>query len=177
MKQMLTSKVGTIRMEFIIPSRGLLGFRSELLMMTRGTGLMYQNFHDYQPSVGDIPERKKGVLISQTPGKAVSYALWKLQERGEIFISPGEELYEGMIVGVNNKGPDLVVNAIREKKLTNMRASGADDALYLVPPRKLTLEFAIEFIEMDELVEVTPKNIRLRKRYLTENQRKSSTRG
>ncbi len=176
MKNMLTSAVGTIRMEFLIPSRGLLGFRSELLMMTRGTGIMYQNFHDYQQYKGEIPERQKGVLISQTAGKAVSYALWGLQERGEIFARPGDELYEGMIVGINNKGPDLVVNSIREKKLTNMRAAGSDEAIRLVPPREMTLEFALEFIEADELVEVTPKNIRLRKKYLTENERKTRAR-
>jgi GTP-binding protein len=138
---------------------------------------MYQNFYDYQKFKGELPERKEGVLISQTPGKAVAYALWGLQERGEAFIRPGDDLYEGMIIGVNNKGPDLVVNAIREKKLTNMRASGSDEAIHLIPPREMTLEFALEFIEQDELVEITPKNIRLRKRYLTENERKSKSRG
>lgn len=172
MKNMITSAVGTIRMDFLIPSRGLLGFRSELLMMTRGTGIMYQNFYDYQKYKGEIPERQEGVLISQTDGKAVAYALWGLQERGEIFIHPGDDMYPGMIVGVNNKGPDLVVNAVREKKLTNMRAAGSDEAIRLVPPRVMTLEFALEFIEADELVEITPKNIRLRKRYLDENERK-----
>ncbi len=177
MRNMVTSAVGTIRMEFLIPSRGLLGFRSELLMMTRGTGIMYQNFYDYQKYKGEIPDRKEGVLISQLPGKAVSYALWGLQERGEIFVRPGDDLYEGMIVGVNNKGPDLVVNAIREKKLTNMRAAGSDEAIHLIPPREMTLEFALEFIENDELVEITPKNIRLRKRYLTDNERRTKARG
>src|SRR3989338_2509541 len=131
MKNMLPSAVGTIRMEFLIPSRGLLGFRSELLMITRGTGIMYQNFYDYKKFKGEIAGRQEGVLISQTPGKTVAYALWGLQDRGEIFIRPGDDLYEGMIVGVNNKGPDLVVNAIREKKLTNMRASGSDEAIHL----------------------------------------------
>ena len=174
MKSMITSAVGTIRMEFLIPSRSLLGFRSELLKMTRGTGIMYQNFYDYQKHKGEIPERQEGVLISQTPGQAVSYALWGLQDRGEIFIRPGDELYPGMIVGVNNKGPDLVVNAIREKKLSNMRASGADEAIQLTPPREMTLEFSLEFIEADELVEITPKNIRLRKRYLTETDRRKN---
>ncbi|MBI1977533.1 MAG: translational GTPase TypA [Candidatus Omnitrophica bacterium] len=177
MKDMMASAVGTIRMEFLIPSRGLLGFRSDLLMLTRGTGIMYQNFFDYQKFKGEIPERKEGVLISQTPGKTVAYALWGLQERGEIFIHPGDDLYEGMIIGVNNKGRDLVVNAIREKKLTNMRAAGSDEAIHLVSPREMTLEFSLEFIEQDELVEITPKNIRLRKRYLTENERKSKSRG
>ena len=176
MKNMGTSAVGTIRMEFLIPSRGLLGFRSQLLVMTRGTGIMCQNFYDYQEFKGEIPERQSGVLISQTPGKAVAYALWGLQDRGEIFVKPGEDLYEGMIVGVNNKGVDLVVNAIREKKQTNMRSSGADEAIQLVPPREMTLEFALEFIEKDELVEITPKNVRLRKRYLDENERKRQAR-
>jgi GTP-binding protein len=176
MKNMITSAVGTIRMEFLIPSRSLLGFRSELLKTTRGTGIMYQNFYDYQKYKGEIPERQVGVLISQTDGEAVAYALWGLQERGEIFIHPGDELYEGMIVGVNNKGHDLVVNAIRSKKLTNMRASGSDEGIQLTPPRQMTLEFALEFIENDELVEITPKNIRLRKRYLKENERRSKNR-
>ena len=118
---------------------------------------MYQNFYDYQPYKGEIPDRSSGVLISQVPGEAVAYALWGLQERGEIFVRPGDSLYEGMIVGVNNKGHDLVVNAIREKKQTNMRSSGADEAIQLIPPREMTLEFALEFIEKDELVEITPK--------------------
>src|SRR3989338_3348545 len=172
MKNMLPSAVGTIRMEFLIPSRGLLGFRSELLMITRGTGIMYQNFYDYQKFKGEIAGRQRGVQISQGSGQAAAYALWGLQERGEIFVQPGRELYEGMIIGVNNKGCDLVVNAIREKKLSNMRAAGSDEAIQLTPPREMTLEFALEFIERDELVEVTPKNIRLRKRYLNENERK-----
>jgi len=176
LKNMMTSAVGTIRMEFIIASRALIGFRGELLVMTRGTGLMYQNFHEYQKYKGELPSRQSGVLISQNAGGAVAYALWGLQERGEIFVLPQNELYEGMIVGVNNKGHDLVVNATREKKLTNMRASGSDDAIQLTPPREMTLEFALEFIETDELVEITPKNIRLRKRYLTENERKTVSR-
>lgn len=176
MKNLITSAVGTIRMEFLVPSRGILGFRSQLLMMTRGTGIMYQNFYDYQPYKGEIPDRPSGVLISQVPGEAVAYALWGLQERGEIFVRPGDSLYEGMIVGVNNKGHDLVVNAIREKKQTNMRSSGADEAIQLITPREMTLEFALEFIEKDELVEITPKNIRLRKRYLSDNDRRRARR-
>ncbi|MBI2871212.1 MAG: translational GTPase TypA [Candidatus Omnitrophica bacterium] len=163
MKNMTTTSVGTTRMEFLIPSRGLLGFRSDLLLMTRGTGTMYQNFYDYQKYMGELPKRKLGVLVSQTAGTAVAYALWRLQDRGEIFSHPGDELYPGMIVGVNNKGPDLVVNASREKKLTNMRSSGSDEAIHLIPPREMTLEFALEFIEEDELVEITTKHIRLRK--------------
>ena len=176
MKSVAPSAVGTIRMEFIIPTRALIGFRSEFLTMTRGTGVLYQNFFEYQKFKGELPGRESGVLVSQSPGQAVAYALWGLQERGEIFVHPGDDLYDGMIVGVNNKGRDLVVNAIREKKQTNMRASGSDEAIQLVPPREMTLEFALEFIEDDELVEITPKNIRLRKRYLTENERKTALR-
>jgi GTP-binding protein len=166
------STVGTARLEFTIASRALIGFRGDFLMMTRGTGIMYQNFHQYQRYKGEMPRRQSGVLISMSGGKAVAYALWGLQERGEIFVLPGDDLYEGMVVGVNNKGNDLVVNAVREKKLTNIRASGADDAIQLTPPREMTLEFALEFIEDDELVEVTPKNIRLRKRHLVEGERR-----
>ncbi len=176
MKDMNRTFIGTIRMSFIIPTRGLFGFRSDLLKMTRGTGIMYQNFYRYQKYLGAIAARQAGVLISKTGGKAVAYALFGLQERGEIFIRPGDDLYEGMIVGVNNKGADLVVNAAREKKLTNMRASGADDAIKLITPRELTLEFALEFIADDELFEITPQHIRLRKRYLNENERKSHAR-
>ncbi len=177
MKNMQNSTVGgTIRMEYLIASRALIGFRGEFLTMTRGTGIMYQNFHEYQKFKGELPGRQSGVLVSQNPGQAVAYALWGLQERGEIFVHPGSELYEGMIVGVNNKGNDLVVNAIKEKKLSNMRSTGTDEAIQLIPPREMTLEFALEFIEDDELVEITPKNVRLRKRYLTENERKSSNR-
>ncbi|MFA6636899.1 MAG: translational GTPase TypA [Candidatus Omnitrophota bacterium] len=171
MRTMSVTGVGTVRMEFIIASRALAGFRSDFLLMTRGTGVMYHNFYEYQQFKGDLPRRKSGVMVSQLSGKATAYALWSLQERGEIFVRAGDELYEGMIAGVNNKGADLVVNACREKKLTNMRASGADDAMQLIPPREMTLEFALEFIEDDELVEVTPKNIRLRKRHLSENAR------
>ena len=166
------SAVGTVRLEFVIASRALIGFRSDLLMMTRGTGIMYQNFHEYQKYKGDLPRRQSGVLVSMVGGRAVAYALWGLQPRGEIFLHPGAPLYEGMIVGVNNKGNDIAVNPAREKKLTNTRASGADEAIQLIPPREMTLEFALEFIAADELVEVTPKNVRLRKLHLTENQRK-----
>ena len=177
MKNMNASAVGgTMRMEFLVASRALLGFRNEFMVMTRGTGMMYQNFYEYQEFKGEMPCRQSGVLISQLSGEAVAYALWGLQERGEIFVFPGTILYEGMIVGVNNKGNDLVVNAIREKKQTNMRSSGADEAIQLVPPREMTLEFALEFIEEDELVEITPKNVRMRKRYLTENERKTQSR-
>ena len=176
MRNMQMSAVGTVRMEFLIASRALMGFRSEMLMMTRGTGVMSQTFFEYQPFKGEIPRRSAGVQISQGGGKAVPYALWGLQDRGEVFILPGDPLYEGMIIGVNNKGQDLVVNAIREKKLTNIRAAGSDEAIHLISPPEMTLEFALEFIEDDELVEVTPKHIRLRKRHLTDNERRAVAR-
>ncbi len=166
-----------MRIEFYIASRALIGFRGEFLMMTRGTGIMYQNFYQYQKYKGELPKRKTGVMVSMSPGNAVAYALWGLQERGEIFAHPGDALYEGMIVGVNNKGSDMVVNAIKGKKLTNIRAASADDAIQLTPPREMTLEFALEFIADDELVEVTPKNLRLRKMNLTENARKQAAKG
>ncbi|KJJ85869.1 GTP-binding protein TypA/BipA [Candidatus Omnitrophus magneticus] len=171
-KDIKITSVGTIRIESIVASRALIGFRTEMLMMTRGTGIMCQVFSQYQKYKGEMPGRTVGVLVSQSQGEAVAYALWGLQDRGEIFIKPGDGIYEGMLIGVNNKGSDLVINPMREKKLTNMRASGSDDAMQLIPPREMTLEFALEFIDEDELVEVTPKNIRLRKRHLTENQRK-----
>jgi len=163
---------GAIRMDFIIASRALIGFRSDFLLMTRGSGIMYQNFLEYQTYKGDMPTRQRGVLVSQSAGEAVAYALFNLQARGEIFISPGDDLYEGMVVGVNNKGVDLVVNALKGKQLTNMRSSGSDDAIQLIPPREKTLEFALEFIEDDELVEITPQNIRIRKTHLKEHDRK-----
>ncbi|MDD5747198.1 MAG: translational GTPase TypA [Candidatus Omnitrophica bacterium] len=172
MKSMQVTSIGTVRMNFLVPTRGLMGFRSEFLMMTRGTGVMYQNFYQYQKYKGEITHRSSGVQVSMGPGRAVAFALWGLQERGEIFIHPGDDVYEGMIIGVNNKGRDLVVNATKEKKQTNMRASGSDEAIKLIPPREMTLEFALEFIEDDELVEITPKNIRLRKRYTNEKERK-----
>jgi len=168
MRDMKTTTTNTIRMEFIIASRALIGFRGDFLTMTRGTGIMYQNFLEYQPYKGDMPKRQSGVLISQANGNAVAYALNGLQARGAIFVSPGEKLYEGMIIGVNNKGIDIVVNAQREKKLTNMRSSGSDEAIQLITPQKITLEIALGFIEDDELVEITPQNIRLRKICLTE---------
>lgn len=176
LKEMNNTKAGTVLLKFLIPSRALLGFRSEFLTMTRGTGMMYQSFLEYQKFKGELPERQVGVLISQSNGKAVAYALANFKDRGEIFVRPGDEVYEGMIIGVNNKGPDIVVNALKEKKLTNMRAAASDEAIQLTQPREMTQEFALEFIEDDELVEITPKNIRLRKRFLTENQRKHASR-
>ncbi|MFH1798895.1 MAG: translational GTPase TypA [Candidatus Omnitrophota bacterium] len=173
-KTITTTSTATSRMEFFIASRALIGFRSDFMVMTRGTGVMYQNFFEYQTYKGEMPLRQAGVMVSQASGKAVAYALNNLQPRGEIFVSPGDDLYGGMVLGVNNKGMDIVVNAQKEKKLTNMRASGSDDAIQLLPPREMTLEFALEFIEEDELVEITPKNIRIRKFYLNENDRKRS---
>ena len=176
MKDIQITSIGTIRMNFIISTRNLMGFRSEFLVVTRGTGVIYQNFYKYQKYKGEIIHRKSGVQISMNNGKAVAYGLFGLQARGEIFINPGDDVYEGMIIGVNNKGHDLVVNTLRGKKLTNTRAARSDDAVTLIPPREMTLEFALEFIEDDELVEITPKNIRLRKQYLTQNERKSKKR-
>jgi GTP-binding protein len=166
------SAVGTVRLEIVIATRALIGFRGEFLMMTRGTGIMYQNFYQYQKHKGEMPKRNTGVMVSMNSGRAVAFALWGLQDRGEVFVHPGAELYEGMIIGANNKGSDMVVNAIKEKKQTNIRAAGSDDAIQLVPPREMTLEFALVFVEGDELIEVTPKNIRLRKLHLDFHDRK-----
>lgn len=163
---------GVIRIDFVVASRALLGFRSDFMMMTRGSGIMFQNFLEYQAYKGEMPQRQSGVMVSMENGVAVAYALFNLQPRGEIFVRPGDRLYEGMIVGVHNKGRDIAVNACRGKKLTNMRASGSDEAIQLTPPRQMTLEFALEFIEGDELVEITPRNIRLRKKLLSELERK-----
>ncbi|MDZ7652313.1 MAG: translational GTPase TypA [Burkholderiaceae bacterium] len=168
---------GRVRLEYRIPARGLIGFQGEFMTLTRGTGLMSHIFDDYAPEKpGGVGERRNGVLISQDDGDAVAYALWKLQERGRMFVSPGEKLYEGMIIGIHSRDNDLVVNPIKEKKLTNVRSSGKDDAIDLVPPIKITLEYAVEFIADDELVEITPKSIRLRKRYLKEHERKRAER-
>ncbi len=168
---------GRTRLEYRIPARGLIGFQSEFMTLTRGTGLMSHIFDDYAPiKEGAVAERRNGVLISQDDGDAVAYALWKLQDRGRMFVSPGEALYEGMIIGIHSRDNDLVVNPIKGKQLTNVRASGTDEAVRLVPPVQLTLEYAVEFIDDDELVEVTPKSIRLRKRYLKEHERKRAGR-
>ncbi|ACK54923.1 MULTISPECIES: translational GTPase TypA [Thauera] len=163
---------GRVRLEYRIPARGLIGFQGEFLTMTRGTGLASHVFDDYGPMAGAMAERRNGVLISQNDGDAVAYALWNLQDRGRMFVSPGEALYEGMIIGIHTRDNDLVVNPIKGKQLTNVRASGTDEAVRLITPIQLTLESAIEFIADDELVEITPKNIRLRKRHLKETDRK-----
>lgn len=165
---------GRSRLEYRIPARGLIGFQGEFLTLTRGGGLMAHLFDDYGPVKADIPGRRNGVLISQEQGDAVAYALWKLEDRGRMFVSPGDKLYEGMIIGIHSRDNDLVVNPIKGKQLTNVRASGTDEAVRLTTPIILTLERAIEFIDDDELVEVTPKTLRLRKRFLTETERKRS---
>ncbi|WP_091470615.1 translational GTPase TypA [Methylophilus rhizosphaerae] len=166
---------GRTRVEYRIPARGLIGFQGEFLSLTRGTGLMAHIFDDYAPVKADMPGRRNGVLISQENGDAVAYALWNLEDRGRMFVSPGDKLYEGMIIGIHSRDNDLVVNPIKGKKLTNVRASGTDEAVRLTTPIKLTLESAVEFIDDDELVEITPKTIRLRKRYLLEHERKRSS--
>ncbi len=167
---------GRTRLEYRIPARGLIGFQGEFLNITRGTGLASHIFDDYGPVKGDMDERRNGVLISQDDGEAVAYALWKLQDRGRMFVSPGEALYEGMVIGIHSRDNDLVVNPIKGKQLTNVRASGTDEAVRLVPAIELTLEKAVEFIADDELVEITPKSIRIRKRYLKEHERKRASR-
>jgi GTP-binding protein len=167
---------GRARLDYRCPARGLIGFQNEFMNLTRGTGLISHVFDGYAEHRGDIPGRRNGVLISQDDGNAVGYALFSLQERGRLFVSPGDIVYEGMLVGIHSRDNDLVVNPIKEKKLTNVRSAGKDENILLTPPVKLTLEYAVEFIEDDELVEVTPKSIRLRKRFLKEHERKSAMR-
>jgi GTP-binding protein len=176
MKDMSNDGRGRVRIEYRVSARGLIGFQSEFMNATRGTGLQSHIFDGYAPLAGDIPDRHNGVLISSEPGNAVAYSLFSLQERGRMFVSHGEAVYEGMIIGIHSRDNDLVVNPIKTKKLTNIRAAGKDDALILTPPIELTLEYAVEFIADDELVEVTPKNIRIRKRLLQEHERKRASR-
>jgi GTP-binding protein len=171
MTKMINHGSGRVRLEFQVPSRGLIGLRSELLTDTKGTAIMNSLFHGYIEWQGEIATRPTGSLVADRPGKATAYAIYNLQERGEMFITPGTEVYEGMIVGENSRENDLDVNIVREKKLTNMRSSTADEAIRLVPPRLLNLEQAIEFVRDDEWVEVTPQSIRLRKKVLKANQR------
>jgi len=167
---------GRVRLEYRVPARGLIGFQGEFMTLTRGTGLMSHIFDGFAPVRGDIPDRHNGVLVSNEQGEAVAYALFNLQERGRLFVGPGEKLYEGMIIGIHSRDNDLVVNPIKTKKLTNIRAAGKDDAILLTPPIQLTLEYAVEFIADDELVEVTPSAIRIRKRYLKAHDRKRAAR-
>jgi len=168
---------GRARLEYRVPARGLIGFQGEFLTLTRGTGLISHVFDGYAPVKGDIPDRHNGVLVSNEDGAAVGYALFNLQERGRLFVGPGEKVYEGMVIGIHSRDNDLVVNPIKTKKLTNIRAAGKDDAILLTPPIQLTLEFAVEFIADDELVEVTPVSIRIRKRFLKDHERKRAARG
>ncbi|MGC9998810.1 MAG: translational GTPase TypA [Bryobacteraceae bacterium] len=171
MLKMINHGSGRARIEFLVPSRGLIGLRNEMLTDTKGTAIMNSLFHGYVEWQGEIPMRATGALIADRAGNATAYAIWNLQERGEIFIAPGTEVYEGMIIGENSRTEDMNVNIVKEKKLTNMRSSTADEAIRLVPPRLLNLDQAIEFIKEDEFVEVTPKSIRLRARILKANQR------
>jgi GTP-binding protein len=175
LEQMTT--VGTyVHATFLIPARGLIGLRTRLLNATQGTAVIHHRFAEYRPQEGDIPKRPNGVLVSMVNGKAVGFALDGLQQRAELFIAPGDEVYEGMIVGENSRDNDLDVNPTKEKKLTNIRAAGSDDNILLKPPRKMSLEAALEYIEEDELVEVTPAQIRLRKVLLKESDRRREAR-
>ncbi|HSG77176.1 MAG TPA: translational GTPase TypA [Burkholderiales bacterium] len=168
---------GRVRLDYRISARGLIGFQGEFMTLTRGTGIMSHVFDEYAPArTEEMAERRNGVLVSQDDGAAVAYALWKLQERGRMFVNPGDPVYEGMIIGIHSRDNDLVVNPIRGKQLTNIRASGKDEAIDLTPPIGLTLEYAVEFIADDELVEITPKSIRLRKRFLVESERRRAER-
>jgi len=167
---------GRVRLEYRVPARGLIGFQGEFMTLTRGTGLASHVFDEYGPWAGAMAERRNGVLISAEDGPAVAYALWKLQDRGRMFVSPGDLLYEGMIIGIHSRDNDLIVNPIKGKQLTNIRASGSDEAVRLTPPIQITLESAVEFIADDELVEITPKSIRLRKRHLDPHERKRASR-
>jgi GTP-binding protein len=177
MQNMVPDGKGRVRLDYIIPSRGLIGFRTEFLTSTQGTGVMNNVFDHYGPvKAGEYGQRNNGVLIANATGKAVGFALFNLQERGRLFVSHGDEVYEGMIVGIHSRDNDLVVNPLKTKQLTNIRAAGTDEAIQLTPPIRLTLEQALEFIDDDELVEVTPSHIRLRKKLLKEHERKRERR-
>jgi len=177
LKNMMPDGKGRVRLDYVIPSRGLIGFQAEFMTISSGTGLIYHVFDSYGPKVeGDIGQRKNGVLISTATGKALAYALFNLQERGKLMIGHAEEVYEGMVVGIHSRANDLVVNPLKAKQLTNIRAAGTDENLILVKPVRFTLEQALEFIDDDELVEVTPKNIRIRKKFLLEHERKRASR-
>lgn len=163
------------RLEFKVPTRGLLGFRGEFIIETRGEGILTHSFMSYEPYKGDLPDRTRGSIISMLHGTATAYDIWKIQERGAMFITPGTVMYAGMIIGESAKDQDLVVNLTKGKKLTNVRASGSDEAIQLTPVQPMTLEQALEYIADDELVEVTPKSIRLRKKILVEHERKRAS--
>jgi GTP-binding protein len=174
MTKMVNHGTGRVRLEFRLPSRGLIGFRTEFLTDTRGTGIMNHLFDGYDPWQGEIPHRATGALVADRAGRATAYAIGHLQPRGELFIAPGDEVYEGMIVGENSRDKDIDVNITKEKKLTNMRASTDEASVQLIPPRAMSLEQALEFLREDELLEVTPKAFRLRKRILPALKRKSA---
>ena len=177
LRDMVPDGQGRVRLDYLIPSRGLIGFRTEFLTLTSGTGLMYHTFEHYGRHIeGALGGRVSGALVSMASGKALSYALFGLQERGQLFVAPGTEVYEGMIVGVSVRAHDLIVNPLKAKHLTNIRAAGSDENIILVPPVRTTLEYALEFINDDELVEVTPESIRIRKRFLKAHERKKATR-
>jgi GTP-binding protein len=176
MMEMKPSGGGRLRLVFYAPTRGLIGYQGELLTDTRGTAIMNRLFHGYAPYKGPIQGRRNGVLISNDKGEAVAYALWNLEDRGPMMIEPGWKVYEGMIVGEHTRGNDLVINVLKGKKLTNIRTTSKDEAVRLTPPIRMTLEKALAYIEDDELVEVTPKSIRLRKKLLDENDRRKAER-
>jgi GTP-binding protein len=177
LKDMVPDGQGRVRLDYIIPARGLIGFRTEFLTATQGTGLIYSIFDRYAPTKkGDIGQRINGVLISNGRGKALGFALFNLQERGRLFLGHGEEVYEGMVVGIHSRDNDLVVNPLKAKQLTNIRAAGTDENIILSPPIRMSLEQALEFIDDDELVEVTPHKIRVRKKILSESDRKRASR-
>ena len=177
LNNMVPDGQGRVRLEFMAPTRGLIGFRSEFLTLTQGSGLMFHAFDHYAPkATGEVGQRPKGAIISMETGKALAFALWNIQERGKLFIGHGVDVYEGMIVGVNAREEDMIVNPLKGKKLTNVRAAGSDEAVVLTPPIRLTLEYALEFINDDELVEVTPQSIRVRKKFLKEHERKKASR-
>jgi GTP-binding protein len=176
MIEMKPSSGGKTRIVFYVPSRGLIGYQSEFLTDTKGTGVLNRIFHAYAPYKGEMSSKKNGALIATDPGEAVAYALWNLQDRGTMFVKPQQKVYAGMIIGENSKQGDLEVNVLKGKQLTNIRASGTDEAIRLTPPRILTLEDMITYISDDELVEVTPKSLRLRKKLLDSNDRKRLSR-
>ena len=168
----MKSENGNTLIELDVPTRGLLGFRGQFMVMTSGEGTLYHSFSRFEPYMGDIEKRSVGSMISGETGSTMAYSLWKLQERGPLFVGPATEIYEGMVIGEHNQGTDIVVNPLKNKKLTNVRASGSDEAMSLITMVPMTLEKAIEYIGSDEYVEITPKSVRLRKRYLKEIERK-----
>jgi GTP-binding protein len=176
MLEMRNPGQGMVRMSFKIPARGLFGYRSEFMTDTRGTGIMHHRFLEYGPWAGPLAGRKRGVLVADREGAVVAFALGNLQERAQMFVAPGDQVYEGMITGENSRPGDMDVNVTKEKKLTNMRTTASDDMIMLEPPRQITLEYALEYIEEDELIEITPKTIRLRKRLLAATDRKKAAR-